>query len=253
MKKWMIFLALWGIIPAVAAGKGLLVKEQVLEAEYCPVKGEKCSTLGITRILFSDARYTELADSLLKKQLELNSLAAEDLNAWIKATSKIPEPGEEFYPEEYQVSVALLDYSPRYLVLATDYYQYTGGAHGMAVFFFHVYRRDHPQQTLKIADIILPGKQKQLDQLQYRAWLAYLKEQGLSAKRIKEHLRDFEFKATDNWAPTANGLLFLYQPYEIGPYAMGTTELLIPIASLKGIIRPQFLNELKYFNQVIDN
>lgn len=253
MKKWMTCFALLSMMPVLAWGKGLAAQEQKMKAEYCPVKGEKCSTLEVNRAVFADKRYTELADHFLKQRLELKSLAAVDLNHWIKEATTPSEPGEEFYPQEYQTGVALYGYTSRYLVLQTNDYEYTGGAHGMSTFYYHVYRRDLPQQPIKLKDIVMPGQQKRLDELQRRAWMAYLKKEGFSTKEIKEHLQYFEFKATDNWAPTANGLQFLYQPYEIGPYSMGTPELLIPTASLKSIIQPQFLNELKYFHQVIDN
>jgi len=43
------------------------------------------------------------------------------------------------------------------------------------------------------------------------------------------------FALNQNFLVSKAGLAFCFNPYEIGPYAMGTTELLIPWSDLKGI------------------
>jgi hypothetical protein len=40
----------------------------------------------------------------------------------------------------------------------------------------------------------------------------------------------------DNFAVAKRGIIFYFNSYEIAPYAMGPTELLIPYAKLSGII-----------------
>lgn len=46
------------------------------------------------------------------------------------------------------------------------------------------------------------------------------------------------FALNDNFYFTNDEMVFVYNPYEIAPYAGGTIELRIPLSELEGIIRP---------------
>ena len=46
---------------------------------------------------------------------------------------------------------------------------------------------------------------------------------------------------TDNFALTKDGLKFVYNPYEIAPYAMGQQEIVIPYSELKSLLKPNAL------------
>ena len=47
------------------------------------------------------------------------------------------------------------------------------------------------------------------------------------------------FQLPENWALTADGLYFFYNPYEVAAYAMGITEFTIPRAKLPGMLAPK--------------
>ncbi|RYG05949.1 MAG: DUF3298 domain-containing protein, partial [Chitinophagaceae bacterium] len=47
-----------------------------------------------------------------------------------------------------------------------------------------------------------------------------------------------KFSLPESYYVSDKGLVFLYNPYEIKAYAFGTTELVIPFASLKDIAKP---------------
>ena len=51
------------------------------------------------------------------------------------------------------------------------------------------------------------------------------------------------FHTTGNWRFGKNGLVFLYQIYEIGSYVDGRPELAIPIKDLQDIVKPEILRE----------
>jgi len=54
------------------------------------------------------------------------------------------------------------------------------------------------------------------------------------------------FKLTANFAITKEGLKFLYNPYEIAPYALGQQEIIIPYAALGELIKPNsLLNQIQ--------
>ena len=50
-----------------------------------------------------------------------------------------------------------------------------------------------------------------------------------------------KFVLTDNFALSKNNLVFLYNSYEVAPYAMGRTKIEIPYGELKDIIKPEGL------------
>ena len=50
---------------------------------------------------------------------------------------------------------------------------------------------------------------------------------------------DFEpgnFKLNENFAISTGGLLFTFNPYEIGPYVMGAPQVFIPYKEMKDLI-----------------
>jgi hypothetical protein len=46
------------------------------------------------------------------------------------------------------------------------------------------------------------------------------------------------FELNDNWFLSPEGLGFSFDPYEIGPYAAGFIELVIPYSKLKAWVKP---------------
>ncbi|MEB0249576.1 RsiV family protein, partial [Mucilaginibacter sp. 5B2] len=47
------------------------------------------------------------------------------------------------------------------------------------------------------------------------------------------------FKLNENYSITPIALRFMYNQYEIKPYASGQTELLIPYSEISKLMRPQ--------------
>jgi hypothetical protein len=67
-----------------------------------------------------------------------------------------------------------------------------------------------------------------------------------SAYQLKndENLTDYLFEndipITDNFYLTSKGIGFNYNPYEIGPYALGSVSLYIPFSELDPCLNPEF-------------
>ncbi len=47
-------------------------------------------------------------------------------------------------------------------------------------------------------------------------------------------------KPNDNFYVTERGLMFTYNPYEIGPFAMGTIPIFVPFTSFQSDLQPKF-------------
>ena len=97
------------------------------------------------------------------------------------------------------------------------YWSYTGGAHGMSHTQVGTVRNG---KVLQLAD--LPGNIEKL-------WQQALNSHP-EIKTIKEYL---EFigekpKITENFYLDKDGIHFIYQPYEIAPFAVGIVDVFVP-------------------------
>lgn len=119
-------------------------------------------------------------------------------------------------------------------VLASSTYEYTGGAHGNYGTAYSTIDLK-TGKVLNLSDILTPaGKQK------LPALLAanFRKQYGVKPNESLESAGLFEkqIKPNDNFYLTATNLTFCYNPYEIGPYAMGQVFISIPLSQLDGVL-----------------
>ncbi|HEX7414904.1 MAG TPA: RsiV family protein [Bacteroidia bacterium] len=122
------------------------------------------------------------------------------------------------------------------LCISISYWANTGGAHPNGCLF---YLNFNPQtgDTIMLKNILLPEAK---DNLIAIAKIKFIKANG-DLKENGWFYDDAEFKLTDNVAITKGGLLFQYQAYEVGAYALGMPQFFIPNSELKGIIKPEYL------------
>jgi hypothetical protein len=136
--------------------------------------------------------------------------------------------GALFYTVDVSDTVLLND--GKHLTLRLDGYSFAGGAHGnptSAVSTFDV----ATGQAVTMDAIVTS-----LDTLQQRA------EQKFREVRQEDFAQGFEFdqvfmfKLADNIGLLDKGLFFCYVPYEVGPYAMGYTEFVLPFSEISDIL-----------------
>jgi len=111
----------------------------------------------------------------------------------------------------------------------------TGGAHGNGVSFYLNFDK-RTGDTLSLLNIIKP---ETLDELVARAKQQFVKENG----NIKETGWFFEgdFIMPRTFSISKGGLLFLYQPYEAGPYMMGMPSFFLSWKQIRDITREEYL------------
>lgn len=127
------------------------------------------------------------------------------------------------------------------LVIHTNSNWYTGGAHPISMEYYHNYdlkthkklslddvcEKDYAQKLLAVAEKQFRKNEHLADTTKLDDASGYFFENG-------------KFLLNDNFMLTENGLLFLWNVYEIKSYAEGVTTLEIPFEDLKGILRKEY-------------
>jgi hypothetical protein len=140
-----------------------------------------------------------------------------------------------FYTLDSHANVLLQDSSITTLELGG--YSYQGGAHG-ASFTGFINWNTKANKSVTLDDLFTPGYP---DKLKTIAEGIFRKDEKLSdtSSLARDYFfKDNKFALNDNFSVTPIGLKFLYNQYEIKPYAAGQTELFIPYTQLKSLLRP---------------
>lgn len=114
---------------------------------------------------------------------------------------------------------------------------YTGGAHPNAQVRLMTLSA-HDGHRVSLGELFKPGYTEQLTALGERA---FRKVHGLGPKddlvAAGFWFEDGAFELNDNWAVTAGGLRFHYNAYEVAPYSMGPTDIVLDRDALAPLIR----------------
>ena len=187
--------------------------------------------------------YAALYNGLNPKQYAdktINSLKSEYLES-VEGEEIDPEWIEMFqweYQEEHHVTV-----NGSYAVITTSIYQYTGGAHGYNGISDYVFNITTPE-ALSLNDIITGSGFSSLKPLVMRQLRLYSEEVTGQRMKPNDPLSSGGLYLTDDvelkdWYPTAEGLCFLWNPYDISYYAAGHIQITVKWSDLKGILGPK--------------
>lgn len=245
MKKSKLLLC--ALLPQLVWAQPPQVATETLNAGFCHRIGEQkrnCGEAEIKRLILGSSEQTAYTDKLLLNNMtDLAALNREALQKWLNRRVKDESLSGNLGALKFNSSVALLGYTPAYMVVRQADYEYLGGEHGSGFYGLHVLNRKGEPVKLALKDILLPGQEGRLHELQETAWRAYLKAKGMDDAAIEKQLAAFPFDPTDNWRFNEGGLSFLFQPHEIAAYSMGTPELTLKAGELEGVVKPEILKE----------
>ncbi|STZ01896.1 Protein of uncharacterised function (DUF3298) [Moraxella equi] len=119
---------------------------------------------------------------------------------------------------------------------------YMGGAHGMPFMEYLMFDMDL-QTQIEFSDVIVADKASDFHELAHAGFKEYLKNelQITTKKEIQEYEQTWQFEMTENAYFGKNGVVLVYQPYEMGGFAQGFVEIVVPYDGLQGIIREEYL------------
>lgn len=139
---------------------------------------------------------------------------------------------------ESNVSQTLVS-RPHLATVVINSENYLGGAHG-----------SHDRQcinfdltTNKVVNldtIIKSGQRKAFNDLAYQAFRQWVNEMQPDAD-FADYEKLWNFSVTDNFCLSEQGIVLQYSEYEIGPYAVGLPQLILPYTQLTPIIKPEYL------------
>lgn len=218
--------------PAVAAVVELPAKPLRLKLKDPGCHG-RCAEFDFDALQFPGA--PSLTDALLKT-LEAAPGKSPEQRVLSLGKTFIQEAAEFHEPWQQIVKVQQRPGLRTVIVLDIDNYSFTGGAHGMNV-VSALNWDTKAQRVVSLKDWLLPSQEAAFWRQAKAAHQLWLTQQP-DAKSLAD---GWPFDKTDVMALLPTGLVLKYQPYAIGPYAMGTPEIVIPYERLTGIFKPDYL------------
>lgn len=117
------------------------------------------------------------------------------------------------------------------LVVQTEFY--TGGAHG-GYHTAYVNLNPKTNATITLADLLKPGYEEALRTAAERIFRQQIDiADGTSYADAGYEFPNGTFALNNNYGFTKEGIVFNFNPYEIAPYVIGATEILIPYSAIR--------------------
>lgn len=173
--------------------------------------------------------------AMLKTEYKINNLPLKE--DWEKDNRDY-----EYAPiccEEQVLTGSVMGEVKGILSYCVERYVYTGGAHGSNFRQFVNYNLQTGEQ-IDEEQLFAENYQEQLTQL----LLQYMVEQNDEIALIQD-LQEAGYNVddihpNDNFYLAEEGITYVFNPYDIAPYALGETEILIPWSALQNILKPEF-------------
>ncbi|MFK7983129.1 MAG: DUF3298 domain-containing protein [Saprospiraceae bacterium] len=142
-----------------------------------------------------------------------------------------------------EIEQSVLLNTPTLLTIEAFNYAFTGGAHGNYGTIYYNFDAT-TGAIITLNDILIDKYEVQLKAIAEPIFKANYLEAGMTNySDAGFYFESDVFKLTENFAITKEGLKFLYNPYEVAPYALGQQEIMIPYTALIGLIKPNSLLE----------
>ncbi|MFN0200589.1 MAG: DUF3298 domain-containing protein [Bacteroidia bacterium] len=134
---------------------------------------------------------------------------------------------------ESEENVSIRTNEGNVLALESSGYEYAGGAHPNSFVAYENFNTA-TGDTIGLSQIFVPNFRPKLNAIAEK----FLRKQNKITGSLADAGFEFEkgFQVNNNFSLERGGIRFLYNQYEIAPYAAGMPEFFIPYSELKGLI-----------------
>ncbi|MCC8426264.1 RsiV family protein [Mucilaginibacter sp. UR6-11] len=116
-------------------------------------------------------------------------------------------------------------------------YSFKGGAHGSSITTF-INWDTKAGKSINLDDVLTPDYKEKLTAIADTIFRTQEKLSDTASLANDYFFKDGKFALNRNFSITPIGIRFLYNQYEIKPYAAGQTDLFIPYAKIKSLLKP---------------
>ncbi|MFN5635552.1 MAG: RsiV family protein [Flavobacteriia bacterium] len=214
---------------------GLVLRFRDYHKEYCfPANeddpNEFCSEMDVHMLSvdLKDKAVANRINQLILKGVTNNTLKDRSLSQWV---SEGVERNDKEMAFQQSIRCDVTEKSKDIFVVVIGKYEYYyGAAHGGGT--TETYNIDlHTGKVIGLSDILQAGYGKELKRI---AEKYFLEENGAEGWDFTPGRGDFELP--QNISFTRKGMVFVYDAYEIGPYAAGSPSMIIPWKELKKLL-----------------
>ena len=173
--------------------------------------------------------------AMLKTEYKINNLPLKE--DWEKDNRDY-----EYAPiccEEQVLTGSVMGEVKGILSYCVERYVYTGGAHGSNFRQFVNYNLQTGEQ-IDEEQLFAENYQEPLTQLLLQYMVEQNDEIALSQDLQEAGYNVDDIHPNDNFYLAEEGITYVFNPYDIAPYALGETEILIPWSALQNILQPEF-------------
>ena len=206
-------------------------------------KGSDCPSITLKRLSFDGYdRFNAFLETSLVNMAQVETNQAKVFRNLADLSSHFWKTAENRY--EIVLGTSVKRATPEIVVIALDSYIFSGGAHGMSTMQY-INWLPKLDRIVTLEEMLLPGQLKAFEAVlrkQHRRWLE-TNEFAKADQASYEKMWPFQF--SDNAALLDSGIAITYDPYMLGPYALGMPTIAVPFAELKGIVNPALLARLK--------
>jgi len=226
----------------------IVIRERAWKDPECAAAPAECAHVAF--------RYVEMVDGPAPVRSALNAFVRRELLKPVfgdEEAAGLEGAADEFlgrygefrrrFPDSEQVwwlrrEIRLVEAPVGVYSLAAETDMYTGGAHGIETTTLQTLDREN-ERWLTLEDLFVDGFREELTAIGERCFRELVAIEADSSLSSAGFLFDDDrFVLCGNFAVRNDGLLFHWNPYEIAPYALGPTDLLLPLGEIEHLLKP---------------
>lgn len=216
----------------------------------CPLSGS--DTSGCSHILFKYPVIERAPTNALAAAVNqaVSQFLTTPMSAGARQYASVAAAIDAFRPEYggwrrlafWEDRIVIIVYqSPAFVSLRFAWASYRGGEHANSAVLFTSFNAK-TGTAITLTDVLVPGYRSRLTRIAEQEFRA-LKgiAPGTPLRDAGYTFKNDTFALNDNFWLGAKGVTFFYNDYEIAPYGKGATEVFVPYAEIRGLIKPDGL------------